>query len=234
MAKEYKQKSHDDPRISLNKLAEYLSTNKASRRERILREAKFPPTYQTIRYDPTREIVSRFLSGAIPNTQSLQVAIADYGDTYAKDDFEERNKKSNLEALSYFVKLAPTLNFGDTTIFLGEHAPPKLTISDVAISVRPDLLLTASKKGATLRGGIKLNISKGAVHTKDSADYAGTLVRHYLTGKHGEECDYRICYTLDIFGRKLAEAPKSVTNRMKDVESACAEIARQWDSVTND
>jgi hypothetical protein len=234
MTKTYVQKSHEDPRISVNKLAEYLSTNKAARRTRILKEAKFPPTFQTIRYDPAREIVQRFLSGAIPNTQSLQTVIDTYSKLPASDDYEQRTQKSNVEALGYFLTLAPTLDFGDSEISLGAHAPPKITISDVAISVRPDLLLVTSKKGANLRGAIKLNISKGAVHTKDSSEYAGTLVRHYLTGKHGAECDYRLCYTLDVFGKKLTEAPKSVTNRMKDVESACAEIARQWESITND
>jgi hypothetical protein len=226
-----KQKVHKDPRISVNKLAEYLSTNKASRRERILRESKFPPTYQVIRYEPTREIIQRFLSGSIQNTQSLQTIIANYADIPAKDDFEERMKKSNLEALSHFVVFAPTLDFTDTKLVIGEHAPAPLTLNEVAISVRPDLTLSSIKKGATSRGAIKLNISKGYVHSKDSAEYASSVLRHYLTGKHDSECDFRMCFTLDVFGKKLLEAPKAVVNRMKDVDAACSEIARQWDSI---
>lgn len=225
-------KVHKTPRISINKLSEYLATNKASRRERILKDSKYPPTFQTIRYDPTREIVQRFLSGAIPNTQDLQVSIDEYSAITVSGDFDERMKKINIEAMGNFLKLAPTLDFGEAKITIGEHAPPKLMLADVAVSVRPDLLLTMSKKGAKLRGAIKLNISKGATHTKDSAEYAGSILRHYLAGQEGgDECDYRCCYTLDVFAMKLVESPKALTNRIKDAEAACAEIARQWDSI---
>ena len=232
MAAPQLQKVHKDPRISVNKLAEYLSTSKAARREKILQDAKFPPTYQLIRYDPTKQMIQLYLSGKIPNTQALQQEIDKYGLTKTSNDFEERMKKSNAEALSIFLKFAPTLSFGDSIISLGENAPPKLNINDVAISVRPELLLSTSKKGATSRGAIKLNISKGAVHTLGSAEFAGTLVRHFLTSQHGPDvCDHKTCFTLDVFGKKLSETPKAITNRMKDVEAACGEIARQWDSI---
>jgi len=224
-------KFHKNPRISVNKLAEYLATNKAARRERILREAKFPPTFQVIRYEPTLDMAKRFLTGQIPNTQSLQVAINAYEATKTGNDFEERMKKSNMDAMKLFLVLAPTLDFHDATLTLGEHAPPKLILSDVAISVRPDVRLTMSKKGATQTGAIKLNISKGSPHTKDSAEYAGALMRHYLTTQGEETCDYRQCFTLDVFSKRLAEAPKAITNRLKDAEAACAEIARQWESI---
>jgi len=225
------QKAHKDPRISVNKLAEYLATNKASRRERILRDAKFPPTFQVIRYEPTLDMARRFLSGKIANTQSLQIEIAEYEASLASNDFEERMKKSNVEAMNLFVSLAPTLDIHDMKITIGEHAPPKLTLADVAVSVRPDVLVTISKKGAKQSGAIKLNISKGSPHTKDSAEYAGALLRHYLATQGHDDCDYRCCFTLDVFSKKFVEAPKAITNRLKDAEAACAEIARQWDSI---
>lgn len=224
-------KHHKEPRISINKLAEYLATNKASRREKILKDCKFPPTFQVIRYEPTTELAARFLAGKIQNTQSLQVEIAKYENSITSSDFEERMKKSNLEAMTRFLALAPTLDFQDATLSLGAHAPPKLVLSDVQISVRPDVLVSVSKKGAKTTGAIKLNISKGSPHTNDSAEYAGALLRHYLM-LHGKEgCDYRNCYTLDVYSKKLVTAPKAITNRLKDAEAACAEIARQWDSI---
>lgn len=232
MAADQTQKAHKDPRISINKLGEYSATNKPARRLRILQDSKFPPTYQVIRYDPTREIIQKFLSGSIANTQFLQQEIDKYSKIKTSTDFEDRMKKSNIEALGFFLQIAPTLDFDGATLAIGHHAPKRLEINDVSISVRPDLMLSASKKGADGRGGIKLNISKGSVHTVDSADYVGTVLRHYLTGQHGADaCDYRLCYTLDVFGKKLSASPKAVTNRMKDIEAACAEIARQWDSI---
>lgn len=232
MANSSEQKVHKEPRISVNKLAEYLATNKASRRERILRDAKFPPTFQVIRYDPTRELVQRFLTGAITSTQALQAAIGDYEYAPTKDDFEARMKKSNLEAMALFVDMAPKLDFEGAKLTLGEHAPPHLTVNDVRISVRPDANLTLAGKNGVIHGAVKTNISKGAVHTVESADYAGSIVRQFVASRFETgECDHKRVYVLDVFGKKVVPSPKATVNRMKDVEAACAEIARQWNSI---
>jgi hypothetical protein len=224
---------YEDPRISANKLGEYLTTPKPSRRERILHDAKFPPTFQVIRYDPTRELVQRFLAGKIGSIKALNEAIDDYALTFAKDDFEMRMKKSNLEAMGLFSEMAPTLNFGDAEINIGVHAPPRRDIAGVSVSIRPDIHLTTGGGNAPVRrGAIKLNISKGAVHGKEAADYVGTLLRTYIEeGCEPGECDHQRCFALDVFGGKLVSSPKAVVNRWKDIESGCAEIARQWPGI---
>jgi hypothetical protein len=235
MVNSAKQIVYKEPRISVNKLGEYLTTPKASRREKILHDAKFPPTFQVIRYDPTREIVQRFLAGKIGSIKALNEAIADYALTHTKDDFEARMKKSNLEAMALFAEMAPGLDFGDAKITIGAHAPPRRDISGVAVSVRPDLHLTVhgGANTPTRRGAIKLNISKGAVHSVASSDYVGTLLRTYIEeGCEPGECDHQRCFSLDVFGTRLAPSPKAVVNRWKDIESGCAEIARQWPGIT--
>lgn len=233
MINTYEQAVYKDPRISLNKLGEYLTTAKASRRERILRDAKYPPTFQVIRYDPTRHIVQRFLAGKIANTTALSDAVADYALTKTKDEYEARVKKANLDAMERFISMAPTLGFGDAKVSLGAHAPQRRMVNGVSVSVRPDLHLTVSGGNwPTRRGAIKLNISKGAVHSKDAADYVGTLLRHYIEeGCDPGECDPQLCFALDIFGEKIAASPKATINRMKDIDAGCGEIARQWDSI---
>jgi len=225
---------YEEPRISINKLGEYLTTPKASRRERILHDAKFPPTFQVIRYDPTRHVIQRFLSGKIGSIGALNEAIGEYALTHTKDDFEARMKKSNLEAMVLFAEMAPKLDFGDVKVTIGVHAPPRRDIEGVSVSIRPDLHLTANggSNAPTRRGAIKLNISKGAVHGKDAADYVGTLLRTYIEeGCEPGECEPQRCFSLDIFGGKLVASPKAVVNRWKDIEAGCAEIARQWSSI---
>jgi hypothetical protein len=227
------QKVYEGARISANNLGEYLTTPKASRREKILYDAKFPPTFQVIRYDPTRELIQRFLSGKIGNIKALKAAIDDYALTHTKDDFEARMKKSNLEAMDLFAAMAPTLDFGDARISIGAHAPPRREIAKVSVSVRPDLHLTAGGGNEPIRrGAIKLNISKGAVHGKEAADYVGTLLRTYIEeGCAPGECEHQRCFSLGVFGGKLVSSPKAVVNRWKDIESGCAEIERQWPRI---
>jgi hypothetical protein len=234
MVNNYEQVVYEDPRISLNKLGEYLTTTKAARRERILRDAKFPPTFQVIRYDPTREIIQRYLAGKIVGTKALAAAIADYATTTTKDDFEARMKRSNLEALGFFAEYAPTLSFGEASVTMGHPAPKRRYISGVGVSVRPELTLRTGGGNAPIRkGGVKLNISKGAVHGKDAAEYVGTVLRAYVDeGDLPGDCDPQMCYALDVFGQRLVASPKATVNRMKDVESACGEIARQWPNIT--
>lgn len=233
MVNVYVQEVNQEPRISLNKLGEYMTAAKPSRRERILHDAKYPPTFQLIRYDSSRLIIQRYLSGKIANTTALIQEIDDYAKTITKTDFESRMKKSNLEALKRFAGMTPDLDFGSAKITFGRHATPRRDINGVSVSVRPDLLLVSGGVNApTRRGAIKLNLSQGAVHSKESAEYVGALLRTYVDdGCNDGECDYQQCFSLDIFGQKLVTSPKATVNRMKDIEAGCSEIARQWEKI---
>lgn len=229
-ADEYKPKVRIEPRISLNKLAEYLSTNKASRRERILLDQKYPPTFQTIRYDAARQIMQQLLASDKCNTQEIQSKISGLASKKPANEFDERMIKANVEALEYFKELVPSLAFLDWTLTLGTHAPTPLRLNGVDISVRPDLLVSSKTKTGVSTGGIKFNITKGSIHTKESADYVGAVMLEYLSHA-GENASHTLCSTIDIFGKKVVQAPKAIANRMKDAASACAEIARVWPAL---
>lgn len=221
----------------MNKLGEYLTAAKASRRERILRDAKFPPTYKVIRYEPTRQLIQRYFAGKIRNLTELAEAIDEYALSPVSDDFEARMKKSNLEAMERFAAWVPSLDFGDVKITLDAHAPPRRQIAGVSVSIQPELYLTAGggPNVPIRRGAIKLNVAKTAVHGKDAAEYVGALVRQFVEeGGLPDECDHQLCYSLDVFGEKLVTSPKAVVNRMRDIEATCGEIARQWPSITSD
>lgn len=229
-AEDYKQKVRTEPRISLNKLAEYLSTNKASRRERILLDQKYPPTFQTIRYDAARQIMAQLLTSGKCNSQEIQSKIIELSSKIPANDFDERMIKANVEALTYFMELVPSLAFLDWNLTLGPHAPPPLRLGGVDISVRPDIIVSTNTKSVPAIGGIKFNITKGSIHTKESSEYVGAIMLGYLA-QNGDGASYSLCSAVDIFGKKVAPAPKATANRMKDAAAACAEIARVWPSL---
>lgn len=230
MNSNYEQTVNEEPRLSINKLGEYLTTAKASRRERILRDSKYPPTFQVIRYEPARMIIQRFLCGKIPTSAALAQEIKDYGSAKTKDEFEARMQKSNLEALNLFAAMVPSLDLGGANVTLAPHTAPKAEFSGVAISIRPELHLTkGGGNEPTRRGAIKINLSKTGVHSKEAAEYVGALLRTYIEqGCDAGECDHEMCLTLDVFGGKLVKSPKATVQRLKDVEAGCGEIARQW------
>ncbi len=68
-------KQHNDPRISVNKLAQYV-TSKAARQNQILRNAKYPPTYITAYYRDAGTAISRFLASNMTDYALLDGTIA--------------------------------------------------------------------------------------------------------------------------------------------------------------
>lgn len=58
----YEQSVNQEPQISLNKLGEYMTAVKPGRRTQILRDSKYPPAFQVIRYDPARLLIQRLTS----------------------------------------------------------------------------------------------------------------------------------------------------------------------------
>lgn len=229
-ADDFKPKARVEPRISLNKLAEYLSTNKAARRERILHDQKYPPTFQVIRYDAARQIMQQLLASGKCNSQEIQAKILEMTAKKPSSDYDERMIKANVEALSFFIDIVPSLSFLGHAMTLGAHAPASLRLSGVDVSVRPDLIVTSQTKAGPAIGGVKFNVSKGAIHTKESSEYVGALMVEYL-GQLGQPVNYALCSAIDVFGKKVMPAPKATANRMKDAVSACAEIARVWPAL---
>jgi hypothetical protein len=231
---DYKQKIRQEPRLSVNKLGEYLATNKASRRERILRDAKIPPTFQVIRYDEAKRIIQQSLASGKPNTQEIQNKISELRAKSTTSEFDERMVKSNIEALEYFIEQIPSIAFDDFSMSLAPHAPQHLMLGELSVSIAPDLIVRAkSKSGAAIVGGLKLNIGKAGVHTKDSGEYVGAmLIEHMKSTAHGASVDFKCCMVLDVFGKKIIEAPKATALRMKDATAASIEIARIWPSIS--
>jgi hypothetical protein len=64
-------KQRDEPRISVNKLAQYV-TSRATRQNQILRTAKFPPDYITTYYREAAEAIARFLAGGMVSFSILE------------------------------------------------------------------------------------------------------------------------------------------------------------------
>jgi hypothetical protein len=64
-------KQRNDPRISVNKLAQYV-TSRAARQTQILRNAKFPPDYITTYYREAAEAISRYLASDMQDAAILE------------------------------------------------------------------------------------------------------------------------------------------------------------------
>lgn len=225
-----------EPRISVNKLGEYLVAG-ASRRRQILRDQKRPPEFKVVRYaDAQRAIVDHLVNGhSDPDVLARHLSrLANWTRGPDDSDYEVQRNQACRDAIGAFAKLADQLGFDGLTMRPGRADSPRLTKSGVQISVRPELQVHGvGRKGDRFVGALKLHVSKTFSLGEKAGEYVATMVHEFAEAHLAGDacCDYRHCYVLDVFAGILFVAPKCFTRRRSDVEAACEEIAILWKSV---
>ncbi len=230
-----KTKVRENPRLSVNKLGEYMEA-KALRRFRILQEAKFPPLFITKRYEEACDaMVNYFTAGRDmkPVLQKLEEVYARKGRT----PFEQQTDQLTIQALETFYENADNLTLPDE--FTGQSGLhknlPLAVIGGTEVSIRPEILiLHPSPKGPVI-GAVKLYLSKMHPLTTEAADYVGALVRHQMQEVYTKspKVNPKCCLVYDVFANILHVAPTAYKTRFRDVEAACVEIASRWGDITN-
>jgi hypothetical protein len=119
---------------------------------------------------------------------------------------------------------------------LGSHAPPKLTIQNVEISVRPNIILKGvGRKKQPIIGALKFHFPR-TFPLNDSAGYVSALLQEYGKTYHAHDGEVYgpYCPVLDVGSKKIHPGVKSVLARMKDIEAACRNIVALWPTITAD
>jgi hypothetical protein len=218
------------PRISVNKLAEYLTAAPARRRA-IVKEQKYPPTFRAIWYDAACTAIVGFLCAEEPDEEKLVAEIERLNTKKPANESEEAKLRTNAEAIEAFLYGYDQLAVEDFKAKPGTNDAAKVIISEVEVSVRPDVMLSGTVRGKTVGGAIKLYFSKETKLTDESAPYISALVHKFVLDKAKVEPSRRHCQVLDVFGKWVEEAPASTKTRMKDIEAACEEIRLLWGVV---
>lgn len=231
---------HDTPRISANQLAEYALASPA-RRQVILRNAKYAPTFLVVRYGEARSSVCDYLTDGSRSVSNLHTAEAGLKAAAASagTTFKENDALLSAEAVASFASFVSDPKQYPNAFSKLMFAPlvgnmPKLKLSEVSVSVQIDLV--SKNMAKDLCGGVLLQTSK-AISAKSWRDehslYVSSLIwmasTKFLTG-HGT-VDRNLCYAVDIFGKKVTKAPTSYKTRVKNLEAACSEIAAMWDAI---
>lgn len=224
------------PRISLNKLAEFIGA-KAPRQRQILRDQKFPQDYKGMYYREATEAISMCLASNLENTSVIDRAIASLEQQTPEKIGTQRRIEANIDALETFQTMLDDIDFGDAIPKLGAQSSPKLTVQNVEISIRPEIILNATgKKGAALVGAVKLHFPKTFPLGDEGGAFVSALLQEY--GKtylqdqgepHGP-----LCYVIDIGSKKVCPGVKSVVNRMKEIQANCRNITALWPSISPD
>ncbi len=224
--------AHPRPRISANKLGEYL-VSPPLRRQTIIENQKYPCTYIGAYYEPARAIIIDYLLGKLDRRDMLQrteslVAYPEHTTSYAM-----HKAHGCAEAVLRFLDLEPRLDLrGMTPVIVEQH--DKLDVEGVDVSVGADLVLEGTDdKDRPIVGALKLHFPKSHPQTEATAEYVATLLRMHAQlamaqrGKVREEA----CIVVDVFAGQVRTAPRGYRRRWRDIGAACQEIKRVWPTV---
>jgi hypothetical protein len=227
--------SINDPRISVNKLAEYM-VSKAARQRKLLRDRKYPdPDFQMGMYHKeATEAIAAYLVGDQISTENIDAQIQIIKQQNPGKIGTQRRLNSNIEAMERFLDMLDDFDFGSHTPMLGAHSPPKLTFHNVAISVRPEIILRGEKKGKKIVGGIKLHFAKGFEMDDDAAGYVSAAVNEFCIRHIAADDEVvlsELCQVFDIGSGKIFAGVKSTKRRLQDIEDTCQNIAAIWPTI---
>ncbi|MCG3125575.1 MAG: hypothetical protein CHACPFDD_00400 [Phycisphaerae bacterium] len=220
------------PRISVNKLGEYMIASPA-RRRRIVADQKRPREFIVTRYRDAVGAMLEFLAAGARDDRVITRAIANLEARAVSTDFQSQDRDLCIEALESFLDTVDQLDLRGVTVRPGDSDAPPLLIGGVSVSVRPEIVVTGQNRNGGTVGCVKLYLSKSFPLNGVAGAYIGAVLtrfaEEYLAG--GATGDYRLCVVVDVFGQHVFTAPRAVQRRQADIEAACEEIALLWNVV---
>ena len=226
-------KAINQPRISVNKLAEFI-TAKASRQRQILRDQKFPQDYKVTYYKEASEAISICICSNIENTAIIERTISNLEQQNSDKIGTQRRIAANIDALETFETMLDEIDFKGAIPSLGEHSPPRLMIQNVDVSIRPEIILKGfGKSGKLLAGALKLHFPR-TFPLGTSAGYVSALLQEYAKAylSNDGEAFGPYCFVIDIGSKTICAGVKATAARMRDIEAACRNIAGLWPTIT--
>jgi hypothetical protein len=214
------------PRISINKLAEYMVAG-PGRRRTIIKNQKSPKDFMVAYYSQVSDVIAEYFEKEY-DAQFLEKRISAFEQKPVSSDWDETRKGVSIEALQAFADILSDLEFPQYKKVAAPRNQDKIQISGVSLSVRPEVLL---KQDGKVVGAIKLAIIKGERIDDKQMDYIGTGLLVYMRELYGESIKANDCYTIDVFGHRLCAAPSSIKRRSDDLRAACEEIFDTWQRV---
>jgi hypothetical protein len=218
--------------ISLNKLAEYIDAD-ATRRKRIVWDAKNPKQFVTTRYREVRPLINQYFRG-LKDDFDLFDAIEDFKSDKTGTEWQKNDRSTSVESLEHFLNLEKDLVSDSRYDFAAPEDYYHLIINGVKIKVNPDLIVYFTVRGVRNVGALKIHISKSNTLSDYGQKVVGAVL-HECVKEHiaedGDKANPKLCFSSDIFKEKIEFSPASHKLIMKEVSNACTEIALWWASI---
>ena len=222
---------NQSPRISINKLGEYIYATPA-RKKRILLDAKFPSEIITSRYAPVQNAAIQYFAASVKDIQIFNRVKDILSQKQPANDHQKEKIKSCIEALTHLTSCASSklVPYTETPAIKGYKDCKSITINGVVISLRPEILLLDINTNQP-KGAIKLAFAKGHFLSIQEGQCIAGLIKSYLEKELKITCSYKDCITLDVFSSRIIYAPTKNEWTINKIESACDDIRLIWPSL---
>ncbi len=226
-------KVNSEPRCSVSKLGEYVSSQSSpARRREIVRTQKYPPTYQVVTYAPATKVIVDLVSVAFDSEELIE-AISDF--TFDLDcavtKYDKIQAQCCIDAVRCFLPLSEKL----AEILSACDASPgpqtwAIDLAGVKVSLRPELFLNfEGRNGKSSVGFVKFYFSKS--HRLD--EHAAGVITSVICEKArlampGASVSNPHVLVVDVFAGKIYSAPARQTKLLREAIAACEEIAHLW------
>lgn len=221
------------PRISVNKLCEFM-TAKGARQRQILKDQKYPTDYKGMYYKEASEAIASALASSLEDLSPIEKQVKLLAQQTPTKIGAQRRVAANIDALETFMGMLDDIDLEGIDTQLGEQSPAKLTVHGVEISVRPEVLLTKKgKSGAQIVGALKLHFPRTFCLNEDSAGTVSAILQEWskIHLADAGACFGPLCPVIDVGSRKVYPGIKATKARMNDVEASCQNIAALWPSI---
>jgi hypothetical protein len=215
------------PRMGIHALAEYIVSSPAAGRS-IVAEQKKPKDFKVIYYGRPENAIARCLASGGKDQTALDATVRELRAQTPTKKYGLQRRDTGLEAIGAFRELLKSLDVDLTGVRLPRQRFEPMKTAGVEISVRPELLVVDADD--KLVGAIKLYFSKADPLTDERARYTATILHQFVGDAlgAGSASDWRRCYVIDVFGRKVWTASRTFTRLRKEVAAACANIKDVW------
>ncbi len=225
--------SSKGPRISLNKLAEFTRA-RANRQRQILRDQKYPTDFKGLYYREATEAIAMCIVSGLEDIASVEKAIKLLEQQHPDKIGTQRRIASNIDALENFLLMLDDIDLKGMTLALGPHSQPRLSIQNVEVSVRPEILVEAKGRGGKpLVGAMKLHFPVSFPLDDNCAGLASAVVQEWCKSHLWDGTTHGpLCAVLDVGSRRFCPGVKSTVARIKEIEATCRNIFALWPSIT--
>lgn len=214
------------PRISINKLGEYLTAT-PSRRKRIVEDQQDPKPFITTRYSDAREQIVGYLVSDMTDDSTILNAAESLKVHSGGTDFCEQDRCASSEAIHSFLEASENLDIdGLVAAPVLSNESSTMDVAGVTISMRPDAILKDKETGE-VKGCVKLHFAKTTPLNAQAGEYVATALRVHLGNSHAT-VDPHKCFVVDVPTKKIYNAPKAFKRKMNDISAACEEIDVRW------